>query len=224
MVLQKYKNPRYRHKKTKKEKEKLKKAIKFKESQTLNSMIYSLPLSIKEIIFRYAIISNLHIWSLNHINIYCHTINNIYSSRDHLYKEDNKGNTWMYHIKDEIEYLNFKPKTLCNKCVNMSGQPGISDVYIYPQSIDPFLIDNKFLQIRHRMWSNITDRYWYHTKCRCKLCDMIRIKGYDTLKISDKNKFSHIKWNYNSDQWEAKSFKQVKYEKNKIRTEYRYLI
>ena len=66
MVLQKKKHPRYRKKKTTEEKHSLGAAIRVKEKQSLNEMIYSLPLDVKNVIFQMAITNHLHEWSLNH--------------------------------------------------------------------------------------------------------------------------------------------------------------
>ena len=65
------------------------------------------------------------------------------------------------------------------------------------------------------MWSNITDHYWVHEKCRCKMCDKIRLIGYKDLRDPKiKKKYRNIDWPIWSEQWRVKSESQVKYDKN----------
>jgi hypothetical protein len=227
MLLQKKKHPRYRKKKTEEEKRALKRAVKIKEKQSLNDMLYSLPFDVKKVIYQMAIASNLYEWSLNHQKKYRFTTD-FFDLRkiDKIDKIDKEGRNKMMWVNDFTSEMYpdiwphpgayFKHMSLCKIRVKQSIQDGIKDLLI------PSIPHNS--PISHRMWSNIDDHYWYHEKCRCADCDLVRIYGYKSLPPSQKRKYAGITWEPTFKQWNAKSFKQMKYEKNKGRLEGRRLI
>ena len=65
--------------------------------------------------------------------------------------------------------------------------------------------------------SNKEGYYWYHKKCRCKVCDRVRYLGYSKLNHSEKGKYNHIIWDNKKNQWNTKSKNQIRYEKEQKR-------
>tara|TARA_B100002051_G_scaffold253706_1_gene267863 strand:+ start:1359 stop:2192 length:834 start_codon:yes stop_codon:yes gene_type:complete len=118
----------------------------------------------------------------------------------------------------------FKPNTLCKKNVKKKGQPGIKDVKIDGTFDKPIP-----QQIVSREWSNLPGKYWYHEKCRCSVCDRVRVSGYENLGPAEKKKYARIIWKSSPlgdriKPWKTKSLKQVKYENEKKRNEYRKIL
>ena len=226
MVLQRKKHPRYRKKKNREENQSLKVAIQVKEKQSLSQMLYSLPLDVKNVIFQMAITSNLYEWSLNHQKKYQGTLRLFDDIHSECQVVDQKGRNKLFWISESSSAENsdlfpssglyFKHTPLCQIRVKQSEQNGIKDVFI------PHIPPSS--QCYHRMWANIDNRYWYHETCRCSTCDMVRIYGYDSLPASTQKKYTGITWNQTDKQWKAKSFKQMKYEKNLRRNEDRRLM
>lgn len=215
MPLQKKKHPKYRKKKTEDERKRLRKAIQLKEQQSLKRKLYSLPLDVKKLIFRMTIQSHLNDWLDDHKVRFSQTISLIRGEKKDI-KEDERGNRILRFKKlkgegydDEIHFIHYP---LCRKYVRKRGQPGIKDVYISPYSSE------MNTPISLRQWTNedIHDKYWYHTNCRCKLCDMVRICGYYSLNLKERRKFSRITLNRKKGigTWNTKSLRQVKYEKD----------
>ena len=212
MVLQKKKHPHYRKRITNTEKQQLREAIRLKERQSLKQKLYNLPLDLKVKIFSMAINNNLNIWKNLHMKPYLKTIS-IFDDIHISSQEDVKGRNHLTWISDAAgfaqEEVSFRHVHVCEHRASKPSQNHIVDVYI------PYL--PTLFPIIHRMWSNKVDYYWYHTTCRCKQCDMVRIKGYDYLPMKEKEKYKGIQWNADQDQWKAKSFQQMKYEKNRKR-------
>ena len=90
MHLQRKKHPKYRKKKTDEEKKMLKRAIKLKDQQLLDGMLWSLPLDLKKVIFRLAIVTNMMEWSLDHQKKFRGTI--MFLDVNSLKEVDKKGN------------------------------------------------------------------------------------------------------------------------------------
>ena len=173
---------------------KMKKAIRLKEKQNLKEILYSLPLDLKKKIYYMCVQSNLSKWSLMHkskfANINLILQNNI---------NDDNGK-WLRNGNDNI----FSYRHICSRNVKKRGQPGILSIYIPP--------DHAYEEIDYRMWSNRENYYWVHTKCRCTMCDKIRLISYKNNSFE--NKYQNIEWPIWSDQWLTKSKNQVNYEKN----------
>lgn len=118
----------------------------------------------------------------------------------------------IYHldkIEDDIEpEFRVRLTPLCQRKAKTSLQEGIKDLQldrwfnILPEDI------------RTREWTNKPGYYWYHEKCRCRMCDRVRFIGYSSLTTSDKEMLDNIEWEDDSKQWNAKSKIQLRYEKN----------
>tara|TARA_Y100000389_G_scaffold197664_1_gene232705 strand:+ start:359 stop:1213 length:855 start_codon:yes stop_codon:yes gene_type:complete len=116
---------------------------------------------------------------------------------------------YLENIEDDIEpEFRVRFNSLCQRKAKTSLQEGIKDVQL----------DRTFQErpedIRTREWTNKPRYYWYHEKCRCRMCDRVRFLGYNSLSTADKEKFDNIEWDDDSKQWNAKSKIQLKYEKN----------
>jgi len=209
MVLQKKKHPKYRKPKTKDEKKQLKRAIKLKEKQSLDEILYKLPKDLKVYIFQLAIQSNMNEWLLTHQRGMPSTLSFINTTKGYIPRND-KHSSWLINT-DTLSFSNeyqYWYRQKCIRNVKKRDQSGIISLSIP---------DNLYEEIDSRMWSNIPDVYWYHNDCRCSKCDKVRIIGYRNLSSYEKCKFSHIEWPVWSDQWNSKSLNQVRYEKNNLR-------
>ena len=181
-------------------------------------------------IFQMVISKNMREWSLNHKKKFSKSM--YFLSQYHSNLIDEKGHNHITRPRlpficideemgiweEDIGFV-FKHKPLCERKISTIKREGIQEVHINSTHA---IICNESLS--KRMWSNDTNKYWYHVKCRCKDCDMVRVHGYQSLDRYGKHKYSHIKWNWYDDQWETKSPKQIKYEKEKDRSEYRKIL
>ena len=200
-MIQRKKHPKYRKPMSKEEKNKLKIVIRIKEEQNLKKILYSLPIDVKKKIYYMAVQSHLTEWFLSH-KLKFTDINLIIQNKK---KTDN--GQWLDIGNNN---LIFPHKHICSRNVKINGQPGIKSIYVHPNHL--------YEVIDHRMWNNRNDYYWVHEKCRCRMCDIIRIISYKySLDNSLKLKYQNIEWPIWSDEWISKSKNQVKYEKNILR-------
>lgn len=196
-MIQRKKHPKYRKPMSKENKNKMKKAIRLKEKQNLKEILYLLPLDLKKKIYYMSVQSNLSEWSFTHKYKFSN-INLILQNN----KNDDNGK-WLRNENDDI----FSYRHICSRNVKKREQPGILSIYIPPNHI--------YEEIDYRMWSNRENYYWVHKKCRCKMCDKIRLIYYkNNPNESFKNKYQNIEWPIWSDQWLSKSKNQANYEKN----------
>ena len=231
--IQKRKHRKYRKKKTIEEKKKLTIAIKFKEKQLFHEKLFMLPLDIKKKIFHLAIISNMQDWESKHRVKYMKTIKFLElpgaldpqspTRTDH--KKDQRGNKYIrfYELpSNENESVNrplqviFKANSICKRKVKERGQEGIKDLKF--DNVGVFVVTSGMVkEVVAREWSNKEGYYWYHKKCRCKVCDRVRYLGYSKLNHSEKGKYNHIIWDNKKNQWNTKSKNQIRYEKEQKR-------
>ena len=199
-MFQRKKHPKYRKPMSKEEKNKIKQSIRLKEKQNLKKILYSLPLDLKKKIYYMAVQSHLSEWSLSH--------KLKYSDINLFFQEKEKDDSGMWLCIDEWDI--FSHKHICYRNVKKRGQPGIQSIYVPPNHI--------YEVIDGRMWANRDNYYWVHGKCRCRMCDQIRIiackHSYDNSLVQ---KYQNIEWPIWSEQWISKSKNQVKYEKNILR-------
>lgn len=215
MKLQKKIHPKYQKPLSNDEKNKKKLVLKNIRKQKIIEKLYTLPLDIKIKIYQMAIINHMNDWNINHMYASHNTL---------LFIENNNRDTLHFNLDERaiaarVKYLNpdsrwafpydfpiYHKKTLCQKKVKGTSQDGIKSVFIG---------DNMNEQIDYRQWTNWSNYYWYHNKCRCKTCDLVRITGANHLEDEKEQiRFSNIKWDPWSDQWKPKSNLQLKYEKN----------
>lgn len=219
MRLQKRKSAKYRRFPTKDEKKKKKDLLKNIKEKKIIENLYTLPLDIKIKIFQMIIMSNMNDWNINHM--YCLRNSLLFiEDRDGFsvygdnrytkkYRYLNAESRWLYLNRDVPMY---DKKTLCQKKVKEYYQDGIKSV---------FISNNMNELIDYRQWSNWSNQYWYHEKCRCKTCDLVRITGINYLSEKEQKRFSNIEWEPWSDQWKPKSNLQLRYEKHKEKKEKR---
>jgi hypothetical protein len=198
-MFQRKKHPKYRKPMSKEEKYKIKQSIRLKEKQNLKKILYSLPLDLKKKIYYMAVQSHLIEWSLSH------KLN--FSDINLVFQEKEKDDSGMWLCIDEWDI--FSHKHICYRNVKKRGQPGIQSIYV-PPNPDYEIIDG-------REWANKDNYYWTHVKCRCKMCDQIRIIGCKHSFDNSLWKYQNIEWPIWSEQWITKSKNQVKYEKNILR-------
>ena len=205
-MIQRKKHPKYRKPMSKQEKKKLKQAIQLKEKQNLKKILYSLPIDIKKKIYYFAVQSHFNKWSLQHKEKFSKIHSFINITENNTIDLDNGKWLTIGNDNNNDKRYYFSHKHLCSSNVRTKGQPNILSVFIH---------SNIYEEIDFRMWSNITDHYWVHEKCRCKMCDKIRLIGYKDLRdFKIKKKYRNIDWPIWSEQWRVKSDSQVKYDKN----------
>ena len=184
--------------------------------------LYSLPLDIKIKIFRFALISNMIDWSTNHRKKFVLNLEFIlnaetreyinrslhpdihYHSYDYFgynrnikkYRHINSNSRW-YYIHSDLMY--YKYKHLCQRKIRRQS-------YI----ISVCIPDNLYEEIDNRENPNSPGFYWYHQKCRCMKCDLVRVIGAKNNSLSEKEQhvFSFIDWPVWSDQWINQSINQ----------------
>ena len=175
-------------------------------SNLIKTKLYELPLDIKEKIYKMVIKTHMNEWSFNHlINIRKNL--EFLTEKPFDYTENNPNSLW-FHKKGKYHY-----KHLCQRNVKKPHQPGIKGIYIGVGNA----YDNSYEEIRYREWINVPNKYWYHEKCRCYMCDRVRLIGINNLPFVERKKYSNIKWDKWSGQWiperVSKSKKEIKYEK-----------
>jgi len=223
MIFQKKKHKKYNKTLNGQNTLSLKQLKKNKRESLVKQNLYKLPLDIKILIFHLSMISNMIDWSLKHQKYFIKNIEfisnkeiiretndhfhyNHYHAYDHFgedrldkkTKEINKYSRW--NIIHE-NYFNYKYLHICQRKVKEDLQPGIISIH---------LPDNLYEEIDNREWSNMPNKYWYHKKCRCLKCDLVRVIGAknNNLPKDDQEKYSFIDWPVWSDQWFPKSKKQ----------------
>ena len=200
MPLRKRQHPKYLKKKTDKEKKSLKAIINATKKKQILRELYHLPLDVKIKIYAYAVREHMVQWSMNHQKHLKQSLLIL----DPEYFETDASN----YLEPSVHDFLWKKKILplCHRKVKESGQPGIQDVLLSD------VPDHSV--IRYRQWTNKEGYYWYHRKCRCKKCDMIRYHGLKDLSQSEKVKYARIDWNHFTDRWYPKTKSLVKYEKD----------
>lgn len=215
MKLQKRKHPKYHKPLSNDEKNKKEIFIKNIRKNKIIKNLYTLPLDIKIKIFQMIIVNHMNEWYVKHIYsvhnslLFIDDIDgfNFYGHMRHTkkYRQINPDSRWLFYNRNENGILIYDKKTICEKKIKESSQNGIKSVFIG---------DNINEHIDYRQWSNWLNHYWYHEKCRCKTCDLVRITGVNHLSEKEKKRFRNISWNPWSDQWNPKSNLQLRYEKN----------
>lgn len=180
--------------------------------EMIKKNIYSLPLEIKIKIYQMAIQKNMFEWNLEHMKNNRKTLE-FFTNIPSNYSNENKYSCWNLINDNHHRYYY---KHICHINVKKPGQPGIRSIYID---------DNIDESIDYREWIGDPDYYWYHDKCRCRDCDLVRVIGIGNLPLTERAKypeFSEIAWPVWSDQWFpariTKSKEEIKYEKNIRRT------
>lgn len=159
-----------------------------------------------------AIQKNMFEWNLEHMKNNRKTLE-FFTNIPSNYSNENKYSCWNLINDNHHRYYY---KHICHRNVKKLGQPGIRSIYID---------DNIDESIDYREWIGDPDYYWYHDKCRCRDCDLVRVIGIGNLPLTERAKypeFSEIAWPVWSDQWFpariTKSKEEIKYEKNIRRT------
>ena len=138
--------------------------------------LYALPIHLKITIFQMAIKEHMKKWSYNHRE----------GIRDSLLvltgEKVMRDRVLICYLDDNIHYY---CRSMCHRHVH-------SDALVY---IDDNLYED--IDIRELSINN----YWYHSKCRCMMCDKVRIAGFNSLPPLVKNKYQSINWPIWSDQW-----------------------
>jgi hypothetical protein len=233
MIYQKKKHKKYNKTLNGKKTLSLNQLKKNKRESLIKQNLYKLPLDIKILIFQFSMISNMIDWSLKHQKyfikniefisnkaIYISDKKNPFNHYNHPYdyfgedrldksiKNINKYSRWnavktrsMNSLINKEYYFNYKYIHICQRKVKENSQPGIISIY---------LPDNLYEEIDNREWSNMPEYYWYHKKCRCLKCDLVRVIGANNniLPKDEQEKYSFIDWPVWSDQWFPKTIKQ----------------
>lgn len=225
MIYQKKKHKKYNKTLNGKKTLSLNQLKKNKREFLVKQNLYKLPLDIKILIFQFSMISNMIDWSFKHQKYFIKNLEFI--SNKAIYIGDKKNTFFIedyYHAYDHFgedrldksikninkysrwnivhgNYFKYKYLHICQRKVKEKLQPGIISVY---------LPDNLYEEIDNREWSNMPNQYWYHKKCRCLKCDLVRVIGAKnkSLPSDDQEKYSFIDWPVWSDQWFPKNKKQ----------------
>ncbi len=203
MVFQRSKHRKYRKKKSERERGELKNIVLLNRKNLILKRLYNLPLDIKIRIYRYSINNHMIEWSMNHERVLLKVID-ILEPIDY----DPKMRITEF---DGVKDLLWKNKVfnMCHRRVKEKFQENIFSVPL--QDVPESSI------IRYREWTNRAGYYWYHNKCRCQHCDMVKYHGLKYLKPSQQKKYSRITWNHYTDRWLPKTKSLHKYEKEEDR-------
>ena len=235
MTLQRKKHPRFR----KKEPDEIKRKKDFlkKKNKDFLKMIPHLPQDVQNLIYTIVIKDRIPTWRIEHekqfypssiflssgIDIFYHYGYRLLEGRDmfpisskkkKLYSLNSKCN-WhmtgiMFDIPPQDWVLNpvipkFHLRPICLRQADRKSQSGIKSVFIN---------ENKCEHIVYREWDNLPRYYWYHEKCRCIDCDLVKYHGRSHLSIKEAEKYKDITWKDGSLQWKTKSVLERKYENN----------
>ena len=180
-------HPRYRKKCVRRIKDekilllnKKKEEIKFNK---FKSLIYSLPLDVKCLIFQMAVSTLIINWKNNLRPVFWPVITEYHDSNKGLTYISTDGNyepfTRLTNVTEwrELDTFNIRKNLPCVKNVK-KNQDGIISVYIPPEIVN----DSSLIKNRH--WSNMENRYWTHQSCRCYCCDLVRVLSGKNLDSS----------------------------------------
>jgi len=235
-TLQRKKHPRFRKKEPDKMKRK-KDVIKNTKNKDFLELIPHLPQDVKNIIYTMVMKDRIPSWRIEHekrfypssvflssgIDIFYHYGYRLLAGRDmfpisskkeKIYNLNSKCSWSMSNLMLELPphdwSLNpvvpkFHLRPICLRQADRKSQSGIKSVFIK---------DNTCKHIVYREWSNKPWYYWYHEKCRCIVCDLVKYHGRSNLSIKEAEKYKDITWKDSSIQWKTKSVLERKYENN----------
>jgi hypothetical protein len=182
-MIQKRVSKRFRKKMSSEAKKRQTDIIKETKDNSLNNLLYSLPLELKIKIFQMSVQSNLEQWLRDHKGNFKGSLDFLDSTINFGYTElkgEHRDGFWVWYEEDGLvtrEDLEkhedgryFQHSTLCDKI------DGYDEVYLpHPQDNHEFWM---------REWRDQVDTYWYCEDCRCFKCDQVKAaKGkYEILK------------------------------------------
>ena len=186
-MIQKRVSKRYRKKMSSEAKKRQTDIIKETKDNSLNNLLYSLPLDLKIKIFQMSVQSNMEQWLKDHKGDFRGSLDLIYcvTNQGHTeLKGHHKDGFWAWHDGDlddpgeethEDDWY-FMHSTLCDRI------EGYDEVYLpHPQDNHEFWM---------REWRDQVDTYWYCEDCRCSKCDQVKEakSKYETLKRKQREK------------------------------------
>jgi len=211
----KKKHPKYRNKLSPEKKKELSTIKRNVQKHKLKKDIYRLPFDIKCKIFQMAMISNIPQWIRKIKPKFSFVKKEMFHAEKGLGYIDRDGfpkNFTFANYKSHIGKINsWKSLDLwkvrnnlpCNKNIKTGEQRGIISVYIHPDKEKPGLV-------KYREFSNTSNYFWTHYKCRCYECDLIRVTAGD----------SHFKWSSIKD-FEEGEINDKKYIRNYSKHKFR---